>query len=59
MWQLPKLLKKPHIVLEQQTNVIELINPRAGAIDAEAECKAGEFFRIDIRRAQHVRMHHA
>ena len=54
-----KLPKKPHIVLEQQSNIIELVNPRARAINAEAEREAGKLFRIHIRRAQNIRMHHA
>src|SRR5688500_17408714 len=58
MWHLPKLLEKPNIILEQQPNVIELVTSRARAIDAEAERKAGEFFRIDIRSAQNIGVHH-
>ena len=56
---LSKLLQKPHIVLEQQTNIVQLINARAGAIDAEAECEASELFGIDVRGAQHIGMDHA
>src|SRR6266511_838910 len=56
---LSKLFEKSHIILEQQTNIIELINSRAGAIDAEAKCKAGEYFRIYVCSAQDIWMHHA
>src|SRR5581483_2869276 len=57
--KLSKLLQESHVVFEQQTNIIKLINPRAGAIDAQAEREACKLSWIDIRRAQNVRMHHA
>src|SRR5947209_4646278 len=56
---LSKLFKKPNIILEQQSNIIELIDSGAGAIDAEAEGKAGKFFGIYICGPQDIRMHHA
>src|SRR5438477_10581850 len=59
MTALSKLLQKSHIVLEQQADVVQLINSRAGAIDSETESESGELFGIDVRRAQNVRMHHA
>src|SRR5205823_1910865 len=36
-----------------------LINPCAGAINPESESETGELLCIDIRCAQHVRVHHA
>src|SRR5438093_517852 len=56
---LSELFEKSHIILEQQTDIIELINSCAGAIDAEAKRKAGEYFRIYIGSAQDIWMHHA
>ena len=55
---LSKLLQEPHIVLEQQPNIVELINARAGAIDAQTESEAGEFRRVYVGGAQHIRMDH-
>ena len=55
----PELLQKPHVILEQQSDIIELINPCAGAINPESESETGEFLGIDVRGAQHVRVHHA
>src|SRR6266404_5948913 len=56
---LSELFQKPDIVLEQEPNVVQLINSRAGAVDPQAKGKAGELFRVHVGRAQHVRMHHA
>src|ERR1043166_9909842 len=57
--QLPKLLQKAHVVLKQQSNVVELINPRTRSIDAQPKRETGELFRIDVRRAKYIRRHHA
>jgi hypothetical protein len=54
-----KLLQKPHVVLEQETNVIQFVHQSAHAVDAESKGKAGKFFRIDTGAAQNVRMDHA
>src|ERR1043165_1969696 len=57
--QLPKLLQKAHIVLKQQSNIVELINPRTRSIDAQPKRETGELFGIDVRRPKYIRMHHA
>src|SRR5437588_12240480 len=38
----PKLFQKPEVEFEEQSNIIELINPCAGAINPESEGKTGE-----------------
>src|SRR5947207_13879710 len=54
-----KLLQKSNVVFEQQTNVVQFIDSRAGAINTEAEREPGKFFRVHAGGAQHVGMHHA
>src|SRR6185369_4596858 len=60
LWMaLLKLFQEPHIVLEQQPYIVELVHQPAHAIDAETKSESRILLRIDTDRTQHIRMHHS
>src|SRR5215213_3164721 len=54
-----EFFQKPDIVLEEQTNIIELVHQPAHAIDSKTKREPVILPLIDSDRAQHVRMHHS
>src|SRR5215831_7595526 len=56
---LSELFQKPHIILEKQLQVVDVVSQHRITIDSAAECKAGVFVRIVIDEAVQVGMYHA
>lgn len=53
-----ELLQKSHVVFEQISDVIDLVHQCSHSIETEPERESGIDRRIDIHRAQNIRMHH-
>src|SRR5881396_3014816 len=54
-----KLLQKPHIVLEEQLEIVDVVLQNRVTVDASAESKSGVFLFVIVHEAVQVRMHHA
>src|SRR5215510_3791959 len=58
MFSLSKLLQKPDIVFEQESNIIDVIHQARHSIDSKTKGETGELFRINSHRLEHVRVNH-
>src|SRR6266581_7959972 len=54
-----KLLQKPHIVLEEQLEIVDVVLQHRVTFDAAAESKTGVFLRVIVHEGVQIRMHHA
>src|SRR6266498_439929 len=54
-----KLFQKAHVILEEQTNVVESVHQRYHAVNSQAKSKSGKLGRIDASSAQNVGVNHA
>src|SRR5690242_4832586 len=53
-----ELTQESHVILHEQPNVINPILPHRDALDAKTKRPACVFFRVDLARGQHIRVHH-
>src|SRR2546428_13519299 len=53
-----KLLQKPHIVLEEQLEIVDVVPHHGVTFDAAAKSEAGVFLRVIVHKAVQIRMHH-
>src|SRR5205085_3109918 len=54
-----KLFKKPHVVLKEQLQIVNVVLQHGVTIDAAAKRKAAVFFRVVIDESVKVRVNHA
>src|SRR5213593_872958 len=54
-----ELLQKPQIILEEQSNVADLVPQHRHALYAEPPCETGDLLRVVSNRLEDRRVHHA